>query len=387
MLKLLVQLLSIGSLALSVALVSSAQASPIYSLTDLGTLGGQFSVATAINDAGQVVGVSQTGNGEAHATLFNTSGGANRDLGTLGGHASDATAINNAGQVVGAADTAAGKERATLFNTSGGANRDLGTLGGGTSEATSISDAGQIVGAADTATGQRHATLFNTGSGTNRDLGTLGGNASIATSINNAGEIVGSADTAAGRPHATLFTTTGGANRDLGTLGGEFSIADSINGKGQAVGIAQVAGGGGHAALFSTSGGANHKLDTLGSTLENFARATAINDVGQIVGGGATGRTLSENFAFLFQSGSFFDLNDLIDSADPLFGNVLLVTATDINNRGQIVGYGSYVENGTFGRARAFLLTPVLIPEPATLAVIAAGITGLMGLGLRMRQH
>ncbi len=39
-------------------------------MTDLGTLGGYFSVAQAINDRGQVVGSSHTASGENHAVLW-----------------------------------------------------------------------------------------------------------------------------------------------------------------------------------------------------------------------------------------------------------------------------------------------------------------------------
>jgi probable HAF family extracellular repeat protein len=39
-------------------------------MIDLGTLGGGFSQANAINPAGQVVGFSITASGESHATLW-----------------------------------------------------------------------------------------------------------------------------------------------------------------------------------------------------------------------------------------------------------------------------------------------------------------------------
>ena len=54
------RLLLCGTLWLGVALVaSSARADALYSITGLGTLSGQSSsVATSINNAGQVVGIS-----------------------------------------------------------------------------------------------------------------------------------------------------------------------------------------------------------------------------------------------------------------------------------------------------------------------------------------
>ena len=54
-----------------------------FQLTDLGTLGGDFSEGVAINGSGQVVGDSTLANGLTHATLW--SNGQIIDLGTLPG--------------------------------------------------------------------------------------------------------------------------------------------------------------------------------------------------------------------------------------------------------------------------------------------------------------
>src|SRR5579871_3407416 len=75
-----------------------------YTITDLGTLGGDSSWAAAVNAAGQVVGQSTTLDGNSHAFLY--SDGTMTDLGTLGGTVSYARGINAAGQVVGGSYTA-----------------------------------------------------------------------------------------------------------------------------------------------------------------------------------------------------------------------------------------------------------------------------------------
>ena len=63
-------------------------------MTDLGTLGGTYSYATAINEQGQVVGISLIGS-EMHAFIWHN--GRMTDLGTLGGGWSQVSGINEQG--------------------------------------------------------------------------------------------------------------------------------------------------------------------------------------------------------------------------------------------------------------------------------------------------
>ena len=84
-----------------------------YTITDLGTLGLDYSWAQGINDSGQVVGESRLASGLNRAFLYET--GNMTDLGTLGGDESRAHGINNSGQVVGQSHNASGLQRAVLY--------------------------------------------------------------------------------------------------------------------------------------------------------------------------------------------------------------------------------------------------------------------------------
>ncbi len=84
-------------------------------IQDLGTLGGTSSLASAVNDRGQVVGFTYLPNDtEVHAFSWTQAGGM-VDLGTPGGHSSQAIAVNDSGQIVGWAFTADGASRAVLW--------------------------------------------------------------------------------------------------------------------------------------------------------------------------------------------------------------------------------------------------------------------------------
>jgi probable HAF family extracellular repeat protein len=139
-------------------------ATPRYSITDLGTLGGTNSDGIGINNAGQVTGFSWTSSGEIHAFLYSNS--LMQDLGTLGGTYSDGYGINNTGQVTGRAYTTGttGDLALHAFLYSNGLMQDLGTLGGTYSDGYGINSAGLVTGQAYTSgDAASHAFLYSNG--------------------------------------------------------------------------------------------------------------------------------------------------------------------------------------------------------------------------------
>ncbi len=146
-------------------------------MKDLGTLGGGYSDARAINETFIIVGESDAVDGSSgatntHAFVYTNEVGTMKDLvasgaSALGATGSSASAINNAGQIVGYALDAGNTSHAFLYELRGGATMldliDYIPPGSGWTNlvyANGINDAGQIAGAGLLTNGDYHAFLL-----------------------------------------------------------------------------------------------------------------------------------------------------------------------------------------------------------------------------------
>lgn len=245
--------------------------------------------AASINDEGQVVGNS--GNNVVQfppaSQGFLYSNGSTTDLGTLGGVYSAAFGINNAGQIMGESSVSPTSTTLHAFLDQNGVMEDLGTLGGDSSSARAINQAGEIVGYAETADGSGNAFLYENGSMI--DLGTIAGTGSTALAINSNGQIVGASSFVSSDDGEHAFLYSNGQMTDLGPQDSLQSEAESINDLGQIVGYAIVPGSDPLGQYgFVDSDGVMTDLNSLvdPSLGWSIIDASGINDAGQIAADG-----------------------------------------------------------------------------------------------------
>ncbi|HEV3037168.1 MAG TPA: DUF3466 family protein [Candidatus Angelobacter sp.] len=223
------------SLSFSPLLISGHQQLPLKI-----PQGYQNSFAYSLNDKRNAAGWANTTLNPVdsfsitHAFLFTRDQAT--DLGTLGGSWSRAYAINNRDTIIGISESANQQQQA--FQYVDGKMSPLPPLPGGQSSvAFAVNDAGTVVGGSEvphtnSVKVEVHAVLWRNGVPT--DLGVLHPNSSsVAHAVNNHNEVVGTAD---GPERKTVFLYRDGRMLDLGI---QRARAFSINDQRQIVGTQQ----------------------------------------------------------------------------------------------------------------------------------------------------
>lgn len=364
----------VATWSLSVCLAASAQtALPHFSMIDLGDLpgGDNFSSASAINDLGQVVGLSKNADG-TRAFIWDQGQGMRQLF-------SDSTPLvdGQQGYTVYLQDMSVGY--VTLNNT--------GTYGGAfgpgflyqpanpaikiySQTVKAINDSGQFITMNGYGSGPGY--LYNADNSRTTLNGQLSySNVALPMALNNAGQVVGIVNIGGARYDAVMWDQQGNPI-SLNTRSGAFSeesFAIGINSSGTVLGYRYTSTFDVDSFIWTQSGG----LVSLGAPVnvdyKYAAKASAINDSGVVIGNFGT-----RGFYWTQDTGMVF-LDQLVDGLTPYD----VIEATGINDAGLIVG--SIQRNGNIWHA--FVLTPV--PEPRSAALMLLG-SALMVIQLRLRR-
>jgi len=365
------------------ACFSNAVAQASYRVTDLGVNKSKdnFSMVMGLNNRGwteNMDGVLTPPITSTSTTIVSGRAvlnihGINIDLRTLGGKNSwtNYGGINDRGEAVGLSETSVpdpdgedfcgfGTKRTCLpFLWRDGHMMALPTLGGNNGQASAINNRGQIVGISETTVPDSGCPASKPGKiispvfwekGEVRSLPTLAGDPDgFVQGINNRGQAVGSSGTCANiATHAVLWDNDVAV--PLSDLGHDGSDAYAINDRGQIVGyVSSHDGSTIFAAIWQNDG------VTIIPTLpeDSAAFATGINNRGQVVG--STFNSMGWSHGFISQDGVMTNLNKLIREDS----NLLIIAASNINDRGQISGMAKVMNGPDKDKVHAILLTPV----------------------------
>lgn len=326
---------------------------PSYNLTDLGNLGGQ-STASSLNDSEQVVGEGLLPNGQATAFLWTANTGM-VNLGAMPGEESYASSINNAGEIVGGSwGSADFGDRGILWTPQSG----LIDIGSETQmtvvEPFGITEDGQVFGGSDVG-----GFIYTAAAGFTRVI-IPGITVDIVCALNNQGQMV--IDTQ--NTGKVFYSSSEGVvpirdNAEPAINNFEFG---QMNENGMVVGTIPLVTAptvAMHGFIWDQATG----MIDLTPGADDSSTATGINDLGQVVGdANLDGKGW---FPFLYENGTLYNLTPYLDATASGWSNIALA---DINNNGDIAGYGTFS-----GQTEAFLLTPdgtTSIPEPAGLLLV-----------------
>lgn len=288
--------------------------------------------AYAINDSGLAVGYDSYG----HTGFLYDQGVVTRYDELIDPASNRAWDINSSGAIVGIAlDNHLNVEKTYIWD-GHSASYDIPLI-----YATAINDNGLVAGKGAFNT-RAEAAIYD--GALVHPLAPGIGEHSDAVGINNLGEAVGRI--AYGHTGDDAFVWSGNNLTILPKASADKAYAADINDHSVVVGWVQRFNQ--DRAAYWINGVLNYLHDDSYSAIAN-----AINNQGQVVGGG--------NFAMLWDGDDSVRLQDLIPEDS---GWDRLYVANDINEYGQIVGMGEIN-----GQPRAFLLNPV--PEPTALALLS----------------
>ncbi len=340
------------SLACAFPAECEAQAESRYAFFPLPSLGGPYSFGWGISPGGLVVGSAYLPSNYFHATLWVD--GSPLDIESLGGLDSRAEDANGNNWIVGWSRLPGSIERAFLWRN--GRMEDIGTLGGDSAKALAINNSGQVVGWSEVIPGQgspQNAFVWSDG-----EMSALAplepGLGANAIGINNLSEIVGVAlITDPRHPETTLRRAALWANGEVNDLGSldpdSAAVATGINDESSVVGYSRTSTGKEHATLWY-----NDRIYDLGTPGTSESAAYDINNAGQIVGFGYSPNVFGK--AFLWEQSR--GMQSLMSLTPPRLNGIAGLTAAwAINDAGQIAGTAYPPGDPIAGIA--FLMSPV----------------------------
>jgi len=345
--------------ALPVLAIVSVQASAEVAPYRVDWLGQNF-YPMAVNDRGRVIGLDILGAGYGPALTWEA--GRISNLGE--GQGND---INNNGVAVLGVPIAGQGQPGAVVVAPDGTRTDVGLpqgWGGDFRHEFSINDAGQVVGMQKLPIGSDgRAFLWDGGRVTYLDLG-FPTQLSSAHAINNAGQVVGWWSDGV---HAGGFLWKDGATTVLPAHG------VSINNRGQ---VLLVGGEVWKDGAVTAPVPALTSLDLSDPNMGSSVQAREINDAGQVVGWSEEMYIIDEESGHgLIQRGVLWDEDGRVVDLNAVMGLVPrsgmqfpLAEPLDVNNFGQIVG---------FGPQGGWMLTPV--PEPASAAWVVVAFCWCFG--------
>jgi probable HAF family extracellular repeat protein len=378
------------------ACFGDAVAQVSYKVTDLGTnkSNDNFSMAMGLNNHGWAENMDGFVNPPEN-NLFTTVArgravinidGLNIDLGTLGKPDGNSWinwgGINERGEAVGMSETAVPDpdgEDLCGFGTQltcvpflwrDGHMSALPTVGGNNGQASAINNRGEVAGYAETAVTDSGCPPYKITSAVLWEKGkaialpTVGGDADgIAFGINDQGQTVGYSGSCLAATHAIMWkNNTAFVLQDLG--GTRSNIAFVINNQGQIAGKVRSADDTHYVAALWQPDGTLTTHEPLPGDLDAFA--TGINNRGQVVGNDYDS-SFNWSHGFIWQNGVMTDLNTLI----PADSNLLVISASNINDRGQISGMATVLTGPHAGNIHAYLATPVNARIGTSMADVA----------------